>query len=180
MEIEALVRKQRDWFALGKTRSISFRIGALQTLKKEILGSRAEIEAALAADLGKSAFETYMCEIGMVLSELHFMIRHVRSLCKGRQGADTACTVPCEELYVCRAVWGSACDGAVELSVHARVRAGDRCDCGRQLCGRKAERLCAGDLCCDCRVASTLLFPAFCCGSRGRTSGEYEAAGAEV
>ena len=42
MEIEALVRKQRDWFALGKTRSISFRIGALQTLKKEILGSRAE------------------------------------------------------------------------------------------------------------------------------------------
>lgn len=45
MEIEALVRKQRDWFALGKTRSISFRIGALQTLKEEILGSRAEIEA---------------------------------------------------------------------------------------------------------------------------------------
>ena len=82
MEIEALVRKQRDWFALGKTRSISFRIGALQTLKKEILGSRAEIEAALAADLGKSAFETYMCEIGMVLSELHFMIRHVRSFAK--------------------------------------------------------------------------------------------------
>ena len=82
MEIEALVRKQRDWFALGKTRSISFRIGALQTLKKEILGNRAEIEAALAADLGKSAFETYMCEIGMVLSELHFMIRHVRSFAK--------------------------------------------------------------------------------------------------
>ena len=82
MEIEALVRKQRDWFALGKTRSISFRIGAMQTLKKEILGSRAEIEAALAADLGKSAFETYMCEIGMVLSELHFMIRHVRSFAK--------------------------------------------------------------------------------------------------
>ena len=43
MEIEALVRKQRDWFALGKTRSISFRIGALQTLKKEILGNRAEL-----------------------------------------------------------------------------------------------------------------------------------------
>ena len=82
MEIEALVRKQRDWFALGKTRSISFRIGAMQTLKKEILGSRAEIEAALATDLGKSAFETYMCEIGMVLSELHFMIRHVRSFAK--------------------------------------------------------------------------------------------------
>lgn len=37
MEIEALVRKQRDWFALGKTRSISFRIGALQTLKKKSL-----------------------------------------------------------------------------------------------------------------------------------------------
>ena len=30
------------------------------------------------------------------------------------------------------------------------------------------------------RLLSTLLFPAFCCGGRGRTSGEYEAAGAEV
>ena len=67
---------------LERPGALSFRIGALQTLKKEILGSRAEIEAALAADLGKSAFETYMCEIGMVLSELHFMIRHVRSFAK--------------------------------------------------------------------------------------------------
>ena len=46
MEIEALVRKQRDWFALGKTRSISFRIGALQTLKKEILGEKNALYSA--------------------------------------------------------------------------------------------------------------------------------------
>ena len=38
-----------------------------------------EINEALKADLGKSAFEGYMCETGMVLSELSYMIKHTAS-----------------------------------------------------------------------------------------------------
>ena len=61
MEIEALVRKQRDWFVLGKTRSISFRIGAMQTLKKEILGSRAvKLRRRWLRILANQHLETYM------------------------------------------------------------------------------------------------------------------------
>lgn len=82
MEIHTLVEKQRAWFQTGKTRPLSFRLGALQALKREILASRTEIEEALQADLGKSSFETYMCETGLVLSELNFMIRHLRSFAK--------------------------------------------------------------------------------------------------
>ena len=34
---------------------------------------------ALQADLGKSTAESYMCEVGIVLSEISFMLKHVRS-----------------------------------------------------------------------------------------------------
>lgn len=85
MEIEALVKKQRDWFETGKTRSVSWRIGALQTLRREIRSHQQEIEDALSRDLKKSSFETYMCETGMVLSELSHMIRHLRGYARDRR-----------------------------------------------------------------------------------------------
>ncbi|MCD7867822.1 MAG: aldehyde dehydrogenase [Clostridiales bacterium] len=78
MEIETLVKKQRAYFEKGKTRNVQWRIAALKTLKKSILDHEEEINQALALDLKKSPFETYMCETGMVLSELSYMIRHLR------------------------------------------------------------------------------------------------------
>lgn len=80
METEKIVREQREWFAKGKTRSVKWRIGALQTLKRAILEYEDEIHAALKEDLGKSPVEGYMCETGMVLSELSWMIRNLRRL----------------------------------------------------------------------------------------------------
>ncbi|MDY3251023.1 MAG: aldehyde dehydrogenase [Candidatus Choladocola sp.] len=78
MEIERLVKKQRMYFETGKTRDVSWRLGALATLRRSILNHEKEVEAALASDLKKSSFETYMCETGMVLSELSFMMKHLR------------------------------------------------------------------------------------------------------
>ena len=40
---------------------------------------------ALQADLGKSAAESYMCEVGIVLSEISFMLKHVRSYAKEKR-----------------------------------------------------------------------------------------------
>ena len=85
MEIEQIVTRQRAYFEKGKTRNVAWRIAALKTLKKAILRNQAEIEAALRADLNKSASETYMCETGMVLSELSHMISHLRGYAKNRR-----------------------------------------------------------------------------------------------
>ena len=85
MEIEQIVTRQRAYFEKGKTRNVAWRIAALKTLKKAILRNQAEIEAALRADLNKSASETYMCETGMVLSELSHMIGHLRGYAKNRR-----------------------------------------------------------------------------------------------
>ena len=41
-----------------------------------ISGHEAEIHDALKKDLGKSGFESYMCETGMVLEELSYMLKH--------------------------------------------------------------------------------------------------------
>lgn len=81
-EIRSLVRKQRDFFYTGATLEISYRINALKNLKKCILKYEEEINEAIRKDLGKSAFESYMCETGLVLSEITYMLKHIRKFSK--------------------------------------------------------------------------------------------------
>ena len=83
--IEQLVAAQRQFFASGRTLELAFRKQSLIALKKTILAREAEINAALTADLGKSATETYMCETGMTLSELSYMLRHLERFAKKRR-----------------------------------------------------------------------------------------------
>ena len=85
MEIKDLVEQQRAYFETGKTKNVSWRLGALATLKKTILKYEDEINRALLTDLKKSGFETYMCETGMVLSELTFMIKHLRGYARPKR-----------------------------------------------------------------------------------------------
>lgn len=77
METEKLVALQRSFFKSGKTLPIQWRKRALKALKNSILEHEDEINAALMADLGKCPTETYMCETGMTLAELNFMLGHM-------------------------------------------------------------------------------------------------------
>lgn len=77
-DIQAMVSAQRRYFAGGHTLPAAHRIAALRRLKEEIARREGEIVRALCADLGKSRMESYLCEIGMVYSELTHMLRHVR------------------------------------------------------------------------------------------------------
>ena len=84
-QIEALVAAQRGFFESGETLPVSFRLQALKKLQAAIKTRENEILAALQEDLGKSTFEGYMCEVGMALSELRFMLKHVKKLAKERR-----------------------------------------------------------------------------------------------
>ncbi|MBQ5928705.1 MAG: aldehyde dehydrogenase [Oscillibacter sp.] len=75
-DISNILSAQRTYFADGATLDVDFRIRMLKKLKAAILAHEADIAQALEADLGKAAFESYMCETGMVLSELSYMIAH--------------------------------------------------------------------------------------------------------
>ena len=77
MSIESTVAAQRAYFAKGETLDVAFRKDALRRLRETILSHEAQINAALAQDLGKSPSESYMCEVGMTLSELSYTLGHV-------------------------------------------------------------------------------------------------------
>ena len=80
--IEEIVKKEREYFKTGATLSYKFRLNALKKLKEAIIRNEKEIMNALFLDLGKSATESYMCEVGMVLSELKYAIRHLKEWIK--------------------------------------------------------------------------------------------------
>ena len=83
-QAEALVQCQRDYFRTGATLPVSFRLEALNKLYKAINARQEEICAVLKADLGKSETESFMCEIGMVLSEITYMRKHIRNSSRPR------------------------------------------------------------------------------------------------
>ena len=66
---------------------------ALRTLEKIIRDHETDIAAALKEDLGKSGPEGYMCETGLVLSEIRYMLRHIRRFAREKTvyPADAVC-----------------------------------------------------------------------------------------
>ena len=85
MEISELLEKQRACYASGKTRSVPYRAAALRRLYDAVKAQTPELEAAMLADFGKPAAETYMTEIGLVLAELRDQLRHVRRWSRPRR-----------------------------------------------------------------------------------------------
>ncbi len=79
MQIETVLWAQRRFFESGATLDVEFRIRQLKKLYQAIREAEDEIHAALYADLGKSDFEGFLCETGMVLTEISHMLRHIRS-----------------------------------------------------------------------------------------------------
>ena len=82
MRIEEILEKQRAYFRSGATLPVEHRIHALKTLYAAIERYESEIGRALKEDLGKSDFEGFMCETGLVKSEISYMLRHVRRFAK--------------------------------------------------------------------------------------------------
>ena len=84
-EILEKLEAQKRFFAEGRTLPVSARLDALRRLRAAILSMEGEISAALKADLGKSASESYLCETGMALAELTHMLRHARRYARPRR-----------------------------------------------------------------------------------------------
>ena len=73
----AILDRHRAFFASGRTRDAGFRADCLRKLDGWIRGHDTEIMAALKTDLNKAPFEAYATEVGVVLDELKFTLRHI-------------------------------------------------------------------------------------------------------
>lgn len=81
-DINNILEQQKKFFQSGATLSVDFRIEMLKKLKNALKLYEKEIASALYADLGKSDFESFMCETGLALSEIGYMIKNVRRFSK--------------------------------------------------------------------------------------------------
>ncbi len=82
MDIDMILSRQKSFFESGATLPVKYRIAALKKLYAAVKKYEKEICDALTADLGKSDFEGFMCEVGLSLTEISYMIRHVRKFAK--------------------------------------------------------------------------------------------------
>ena len=118
MEINQMLKRQEHFFQSQKTKKYEFRKKALLRLECAIKQHEEDMEHALYKDLGKSSFESYMAEIGMVKSELSYAKKHLKKWMKTEQVRTTRKGID---------------HSAMELSNSFILTAVDRSDCSRKL-----------------------------------------------
>lgn len=84
-KIEEIKAKQKVYFSEGRTLSYKSRIEALDKLYSAIVKFSDELRNALMSDLGKSAAESDMCEIGLTLSEITYLKKHLSGWMKEKR-----------------------------------------------------------------------------------------------
>jgi aldehyde dehydrogenase (NAD+) len=78
-DLQSLITKQRDFFASGQTHSLDFRRQQLNVLLEAVAQNEKKLMDALAADLKKPAFESYIGEVGFVYDEVRYCLKNLDS-----------------------------------------------------------------------------------------------------
>lgn len=87
MNVENIVKNQKKFLDELKIKDVEYRIEKLKKLKEVIKENEEEIAKALYKDLNKDKVESYMVEVGMVLSELSYVIKHTKKWAKTKRVA---------------------------------------------------------------------------------------------
>ena len=77
-DLQAQIDAMRAFFKTGATQDVNFRLQQLTRLKSWLKLHEAKVLDALEKDLGKCAYEGYMCELGLVYDEINMMKKHLR------------------------------------------------------------------------------------------------------
>ena len=78
LDIQSIVEKQRKFFRTGTTLDVKWRLRQLRRLRDAVIAHEKEFEEALHRDLGRSATEAYLCDIGPIVVEINEMLRGLR------------------------------------------------------------------------------------------------------
>ncbi len=84
---EETLEQQRRYFRTGATLPVSFRKTMLRKLKDELKRREGDVIKALHEDLGKSDFEAYATEIGIVYGEISYLLKHLSSFMRKKKVA---------------------------------------------------------------------------------------------
>jgi aldehyde dehydrogenase (NAD+) len=84
-DIQNLIKSQKFFFNKGETKSLDFRLAQLSSLEKAVVNNEIRIISALNKDLGKSRYESFLTEIGLVIDEIRLAKKHLKKWCKPRR-----------------------------------------------------------------------------------------------
>lgn len=80
--MQEILEKQKKYFATKETYDVGFRILQLKRLKLQIKAYYPKILTAFKQDLNKEEFDVVTTEIGPVMKEINYMIKHLKGLAK--------------------------------------------------------------------------------------------------
>lgn len=77
-DINLIFKNQKEFFESGKTINVDYRIKSLKKLNDIIKKNEDKILNELKKDLGKSNFEGYVTEVGILYDDINFHIKNVK------------------------------------------------------------------------------------------------------
>ena len=89
-----MLEKQREYFKSGITLDVNFRITKLKLLKESILNNLDDLVKAFKEDYKKCKFDVYSTEIGLVINEINYFIKHLKKLTKKRKVKTALINIP--------------------------------------------------------------------------------------
>ncbi|MCL1937754.1 MAG: aldehyde dehydrogenase [Candidatus Azobacteroides sp.] len=95
-DFSTVVQRQHAFFATGNTKDIQFRIECLRKLEGWVFRHDEDILSALKTDLNKSPFEAFATEIGLVLDEVRYALKHIRRWSQSKRVASNLKNFPSE------------------------------------------------------------------------------------
>ncbi len=101
-----IIKNQRVFFKSQKTKDITYRLKLLKSLKKEILEHEQDILDALKKDFKKSEFESYISEVGLVISGLNLAIKNLKKWSKPKRVKSSFLTFPSKD-YIYKDPYGT-------------------------------------------------------------------------
>ncbi len=90
----------RAFFNSGATLLVDFRQKALRSLKKAVSDNEDALHAALYTDLRKSAYESYLTEIGLVHKEIDTAIKNLSKWSKAKKASGTPALFPAKSFII--------------------------------------------------------------------------------
>lgn len=103
--IQEIVSIQRAYFHEGHTLSVQGRIDNLRKLKSAIKDNEIKILDALKSDLGKSHYEGYLTEVGIILDEIDYTIKNIKKWSKPHKVRTSIANMPSKN-FVYREPYG--------------------------------------------------------------------------
>ena len=92
--MDRILNKQRVFFKEGKTLDVKYRLDVLKRLKESILNNLEELVIAFKEDYNKCEFDVYSTEVGLVIKEINYFIRHLKRFSKPKRVSTSLINIP--------------------------------------------------------------------------------------